>query len=552
MHSSIVRPLVDLSAHYDVVVVGSGYGGGVAASRFARAGKRVAVLERGKEFVTGAFPSRLPELRRELSVTGGRFRMGDGRGLYDVRLGDDIHVLAGCGVGGGSLVNAGVALRPDDRVFADAAWPGQIRQDGLLNEGFARARAWLRPAADPAATRQTKFAALDHASRALGTPPTPAEVVISFDETTNVAGITQPACTRCGDCCGGCNVGAKNTVALTYLPDAVAHGAEIYASMRVSHVSRDEGQWQVHIDHDPRVSRDPDAPEIVTADRVVIAAGALGSTEILLRSKERGLPLSDCVGDGFSANGDIIAFGYGADRPVNAIGIGHPPRDGIAPVGAAVSGQIVVRDGARLSHEMYVQEGVLPSALAPLLPVFFVPGGKLLGAAQTLLQGVYNGPLSRLHTFFVVSHDSGTGSMRLVDDRLRIDWPGASDEPVNARVDAALKALVEENGGEYIKSPLAATSVGSKPATAHPLGGCRMGHDRTTGVVDHAGRVFDGASGASDTGTHPGLHVLDGSIIPRSLGCNPLLTITALAERAMVHLAADAGIRFDAEARHAA
>ena len=99
----LARPLDRLKPHYDVVVVGSGYGGGVAASRLARAGKRVAVLERGREFVTGEFPSRFPDLRGEMQLTGKRMRLGSATGLYDVRLGEDMHVLIGCGLGGGSL-----------------------------------------------------------------------------------------------------------------------------------------------------------------------------------------------------------------------------------------------------------------------------------------------------------------------------------------------------------------------------------------------------------------------------------------------------------------
>lgn len=543
----LASPVDQMAAHYDVVIVGSGYGGGVAASRLARAGKRVAVIERGKEFLTGEFPSRLPELRRELQVTGGKMRIGGERGLFDMRIGDDIHVLVGCGVGGGSLINAGVALRPDPRVFEDEAWPGQIRQDGLLDEGYRRAHAWLRPAEDDATTARQKFKALDRASSAIGTAPKPAEVVISFDDTVNAAGIDQSACTRCGDCCAGCNVGAKNTVALTYLPDAIAHGAEVYAELTVSHVSRNDTKWTINFQTDPKTRTSDHSPETVTADQIILAAGALGSTEILLRSRAAGLSLSDKVGEGFSANGDIIAFGYGATDPVNAIGTGHPPRDDVETVGASVSGQIRVQDSEKLSHEMYIQEGVLPSALAPLLPIFFVPGGRLLGAAQSLLKGVYKGPLNHLHTFFVVSHDSGSGRMVIEDDRLKVKWPGAEDEPVNERVDGALKSLVEENGGDYIKSPLAATSVGSKPATAHPLGGCAMASDRTTGVVNHKGQVFTGAPDTHDTDVHDGLYVMDGSVMPRSLGCNPLLTITALAERTMMHMATDQGLSFDAE-----
>src|SRR5215467_1546348 len=174
----LARSLDRLKPRYDVVVVGSGYGGGVAASRLARAGKRIAVLERGREFLTGEFPSRFPDLRGELQLTGKRLRMGSPTGLYDVRFGEDMHVLIGCGLGGGSLINAGVALRPDPRVLRDKVWPDQIAQDGLLDEGFARATRWVRPARDPKAASHSKFQLLERACAALGRAPVEAPVVI--------------------------------------------------------------------------------------------------------------------------------------------------------------------------------------------------------------------------------------------------------------------------------------------------------------------------------------------------------------------------------------
>src|SRR5690606_4465188 len=164
---------------------------------------------------------------------------GSETALYDVRVGEDIHVVVGRGLGGGSLVNAGVALRPDPRVFADAAWPGQIAQDGRLAEGYRRAERWLRPTPDPHARGRTKFKAMETVSTCVGQTPYAPPVVIGFEETVNPADVAQPACTACGDCCGGCNVGAKNTVALTYLPDAVRHGARIFTELRVRHVTRD-------------------------------------------------------------------------------------------------------------------------------------------------------------------------------------------------------------------------------------------------------------------------------------------------------------------------
>jgi cholesterol oxidase len=539
----LARSLDHARARYDVIIVGSGYGGGVSAMRLARAGTRVAVIERGREVATGEFPSRFPDMRHEMRVTGGRMAMGSETGLYDVRIGEDMHVLVGRGLGGGSLVNAGVALRPDARVFADPVWPGQIRQDGLLDAGYARARRWLRPARDPQAATLTKYRALEAASAALGTPPVAPEIVVGFTDTVNPAGIAQPACTRCGDCCAGCNVGAKNTVALTYLPEAVRHGAEIFTHGRVLHAEpAPEGGWRVCIERVDTPGPGYDKQLTLAADMVILAAGTLGSTEILLRSREKGLALSDRLGSRFSANGDIIAFGYGAKVPVNAVGVGHPAKIEGMNVGASVSGQIEIVDGDDLAQSVTIQEGVLPSALAPILPVMFVPNGRLLGALQSLVSGVYKGPFASLQTFFAVSHDSAAGRFHLDGDRLVLSWPGAKDEAVYRRLDAALAALVGRVGGSYVKNPLAGSVMGNQPATAHPLGGCVMGADRTSGVVDHAGRVFDGTAGKDASAVHAGLHVIDGAIIPRSLGVNPLLTITALAERAMLHIAREHGL----------
>lgn len=535
-------PPTALKPRYDVIVIGSGYGGGVAASRLARAGKRVAVLERGREIPTGAFPSRFPDLRAQMQVSGARVRIGPATGLYDVRFGEHMHVLVGCGVGGGSLINAGVALRPDPRVFADPVWPRAIADDPRLDEGYARARAWLRPATDPNARDHSKLKVFHQASEALGVPPAPAEIVVSFTETKSAGGVAQPACTRCGDCVGGCNVGAKNTVALTYLPDAVRHGAEIFAPVRVRSVAKTaDGGWSVTLD--PDHVKGETLPRALEADMIILAAGTLGSTEILLRSRAEGLTVSDRVGSRFSANGDIIAFGYGAKGPVNAIGVGHPAKTDFV-TGASVSGQIQINDPDDLSHSLTIQEGAMPSALAPVLPVLFIPNGRLLGAVQSLISGVYKGPFAGLQTFFAVSHDSASGRLELSNDRLEINWPGAQNEPVYARLDKALEALVTRAGGKYVKNPLSGTMMGHQPATAHPLGGCGFGEDASSGAINHKGQVFDPSAGPD--AVHKGLYVIDGSVMPRSLGCNPLLTITALAERALMHMGDDLGFTADA------
>jgi cholesterol oxidase len=529
-------PIDRIGTSYDVVVVGSGYGGGVAASRLSRAGLAVCLVERGREIPTGAFPARFPDITREVQLTGRRMRSGRADGLFDVRLGEDMHVLVGCGLGGTSLINAGVALRPSPAVFADPAWPSAVRADPRLDAGFRAADAWLRPVRAPRGDAVTKFAALRSVEAACGHQAKLAPVAVSFEPVVNPAGVEQAACTLCGDCCAGCNAGAKNSVALTYLPDAHRHGAAIFTGGTVRSIARsDDGLWRVEV---VPTGGAQDAVRTVAARMVVLSAGTLGSTEILLRSRERGLSLSDRLGHGFSGNGDIIAFGYGARMPVRAVGVGHPAKIEGMEIGAAVTGQIEIDGGNDLTRSLIVQEGVIPSALAPALPLAFVPNGRLLGALSSLVKGVYAGPFAHLQTFFAVGHDAGNGRLTLDGDRIALSWPDVAKEPVFARLDGMLTKLVEAAGGSYVRNPLSGTVMGTQPATAHPLGGCGMGDDRTRGVVDHAGRVFD-ASPADPAAVHDGLYVIDSSIIPRSLGCNPLLTITALAERAVAILLAE-------------
>lgn len=536
---TLSKPLNVIKPHYDVVVIGSGYGGGVAAARLAKYGRRVCVFERGKEFPTGEFPDKFQAIRREVQITGTSKKFGPRNGLFDVRIGDDIDVFIGCGLGGGSLINAGVALRPDARVFKDHCWPDEISSDGLLDAGFENACHMLRPSTNPQATQLTKFKAFEQASKSLGIPPSEAEVTVTFDECLNPANVHQPACTQCGDCLTGCNVGAKTSIALTYLPFARQHGAEIFTGANVSHVAPEDGGWRIWYSPTGATPKDKEERLSVTAATVVLAAGTLGSTEILLRSRENGLALSDRLGEGFSANGDIIAFGYGANTKVNAIGVGDPPKAEIEAVGNCVSGQTRLNENGPLEMGMYLQEGVIPSGLSPLLPVAFIPKGAVLGAAQSLIKGIYEGPFSRLHSFFAVGHDSAEGRLSLKKNQVTVTWPDVSEQPVYKHVDKVVRQATDATGATYVQNPLAAPLMKEKPLTAHPLGGCGMGSDRKNGVVNHKCQVFTGNNKAGDDSVHAGLYVCDGAIMPRSMGVNPLLTITALAERAMMIMAQD-------------
>ncbi|MGE4149979.1 MAG: GMC family oxidoreductase N-terminal domain-containing protein [Hyphomicrobiaceae bacterium] len=555
-----------LVPHYDAIVVGSGYGGGVSASRLARMGLRVAVLERGREFLLGEFPDTLLEAQREFHVSdhvrGREFDFGPKAGLFDLRLGRDMHVLVGCGLGGTSLINANVSLPPDPRVWEDPAWPNELLHDGDLAKGFRRAERMLRPVPYPNKVRLDKLSALGTAAKALESQAICPPIAVAFERKANHAGVVQPACTLCGDCCSGCNVGAKSTVQMTYLPDAVNHGAQIFTEVDVRHVRKEPGGWRVFFRRTGNERPGFDVPEqTVSAGIVVLAAGSLGSTEILLRSRDNGLPVSKRLGTQFTGNGDVLAFAYNNDVEINAVGIGTQPKPSWIPPGPCIAGLIDLRDTSRLEDGFVIEEGVLPSGLAPLLPHLFADGAAATGIdtdtgvedaaaeakrrLESRLLGAYHGAMRNTQTFLVMAHDDAGGTMRLVDDGIEVHWPGVSKQRIFETIGTALYKATAATGGTYVRNPLQSPLFGNNLITVHPLGGCPMGQDSSRGVVNHGCEVFDATPGASGDAVHEGLYVCDGAVMPRSLGVNPLLTISAVSERAMIKLAAKLGRELD-------
>ncbi|MEL6289937.1 MAG: GMC family oxidoreductase N-terminal domain-containing protein, partial [Pseudomonadota bacterium] len=219
-HPLRARPLDALAPHYDVVVVGSGYGGGVAASRFARMGLRVAVLEQGRLWHPGDFPTTIGARRRAMRIEGRRITLGDPTGLFRMTAGRGMSVFAATGVGGGSLVNAGVVLRPDFSRLRRLGWPRAVLGDGGLADGLSRAEHMLGVGAVPQPERFAKYHGMVRAAEIAGGEVILPRMTISHRAGLNAAGVQQPACRACGDCWSGCNVGAKNTVGVTYLADA--------------------------------------------------------------------------------------------------------------------------------------------------------------------------------------------------------------------------------------------------------------------------------------------------------------------------------------------
>lgn len=556
------RPVDQIKSDYDVVVVGSGYGGGVAASRFARTGKRVCVLERGREFQPGQYPRTSTEAALQLQVRGAGVPPLNPIGLYDFRLGEDIHVFQGCGLGGTSLVNANVSLQADPRVFDDARWPAEIRAElkTTVAAGYERAEAMLKPARTPEQPALAKLDGLAAAAPGVGGKAVRPPINVNFEACTNHVGVEQAACTNCGDCVTGCNYGAKNTTLMNYLPDAWNHGAEIFTHAEVRRVARsgDGRKWLVY--YRPRdVGREKfDAPELcVTADIVVLAAGSLGSTEILLRSKAAGLACSDRVGESFTGNGDVLAFSYNGDRVMHGVGLGSKSPSAHPPVGPTITGLIDLRGTANVEDGFVIEEGAIPGPVSGIGPATFSAAAKVFGdeTDRSLpaemrrqareLTGIMAGPLAgamdHTLTYLVMSHDDAGGRIVLEGDRAVIKWPGVGSDARFQKVNDQLRAATAHLGATFLHNVVWTEWLGRRLITVHPLGGCGMGHDGASGVVDHAGRVFDSNNG---TGVYEGLHVWDGSIMPCSLGVNPLLTITALAERAAHHVITARGWSF--------
>ena len=289
-------------------------------------------------------------------------------------------------------------------------------------------------------------------------------------------------------------MGAKNTVHLNYLPDAQRHGAELFSQVAVHHLERGPGHWRVYYRLIGMGRELFDAPlQFLTADHVILAAGTLGTTEILLRSRAAGLSLSDELGKHFSGNGDVMAFGYNLDVPVNAIGHGDNPVKEPEPVGPNITGIIDLRGTEYMDEGMVIEEGGVPAAIAGYLPTLFAAVAPLIGedtdegfidgvqeqarVAESLIRGPYHGAIRNTQTLFAMTHDDGGGELKLEGDGLRAVWPGAGRQEGYLRAEQKMRKTVEALGGTFVRNPVSARILDNALLITHPLGGCAMGDD---------------------------------------------------------------------------
>jgi cholesterol oxidase len=520
------------SNSYDVVVVGSGFGGAVLALRMAEAGRRVLVLEQGRRWPKQDFP-------RTVGQTGrGFWQPGGPQGFLEYRAFRHMDVIQGVGVGGGSLHYFNVNVRAPARVLD--RWPKPIdRKTMEPYYDLALAQLGSAPLVPPAgralpprteafvaAARQSGLGQVDMLDIAVYTGP----------PRRNAAGIEQEPCNYCGNCMLGCQVHAKNTLDLNYLALAEQrHGAEIWPLAKADCVRpADERGGGYYVDFQRLDEQLPAGARSgrVHGKRVVIAAGTLGSTELLLRSRDvhHALPkLGPALGRRFSGNGDMLFAGaIDTKRPIDpAVG---PSITAIVDCSTAEHA-ITVEDLGLPDPMLWLAEGALPPSGGRFVEMLRLLGrylGSSLGLMPrrsrisdgigSLLRG---GRTVHFLPFLGMGSDAADGRLHLQDGALDLDWRHAASQSMFDSMESSMRKIAEAAGGTWSRSFLWRWPA-RKLLTAHPLGGCVMGDGPETSVVGHACEVWN----------YPGLYVTDGAALPSALAVNPSLTIAAVAERA--------------------
>ncbi len=520
-----------MESAYDAVVVGSGFGGGITACRLAEQGWRVCILERGRRFGPGDYPDRPEQAPR--MFWHARHNPG---GMFDLRIMHDVAVMTGVGVGGGSLVYANVQLRAPDDVFEDPAWPAAI--DGpSLRPYYDRTEAALEPRTTPAQPALDKVRAFDAMAARAGLPSERLPIAVHFGEDRHhpFSGAFQQGCDNLGRCDIGCPRMSKNTVDITYVARAEQHGAEVFPLHEVQRIdppAGDAGTWRVGF-RDLQYSIEGS----VSAPVLVLAAGTLGSTRLLLKNGKRLPRLSPALGTRFSGNGDALSLAI------------DPKQEDVAGARTDVGPTMTSRIDVTATQQLMVADGGLPTSFGGLLEIVrgirAITGlGRVALVAKNLAAKAGFSdrhvthrnmtltkrmqPIGDTLVFLNIGRDAADGRMRLTPlfRCFDIRWSKDASAELFERMRIMAGRLAEAAGATSFFAPDAGPL--GKFITVHPLGGCPMSDDPRTGVVDDHGKVHG----------YDGLYVLDGSIVPTSLGVNPSKTIAALVERGAEHLAA--------------
>ncbi|OUS27030.1 hypothetical protein A9Q99_17660 [Gammaproteobacteria bacterium 45_16_T64] len=581
--------LLDTALDFDIIIVGSGYGGSIAAAELAGLqhdgqALRIAVLERGNEYLSGMFPSRLADLPKHVRFNTSKSTHIQGKkdALFDFRIAPSVNALISNGLGGGSLINAGVMVEAKPHIF-DHRWPKDLRyslNNDVFSTYYPQARSILGIAdakginsierhSEHCLSPLSKFTALKNLSG--DKPSTDAScfsatpLTIAMEEKTNTAGVALSPCKLCGDCAVGCNHNAKDSLDLNLLVKAHKKGVSIYTGATVLSLSAltQTGQqgWAVSVAHTQSSQQQREgSPTTLTCQKVILAAGTFGSTEILLRSQSPTLAFSSLLGQRFSSNGDMLASLFGQENQVNGTA-----DEEVQPhqrhVGPSITSMIDLRDNPTTPY--LIQEMAVPGPLRRLFEEVATTADNIeqlitMDDKEHLSGHPVNDPfsvdentISHSACYAIMGNDGAQGRLSLAkeytensDGALRVRWPELPTQAVFDQQISTLNNLAKQSavGGRTLANPMwkllpqslnEVLSIPKGPLlTVHPLGGCGMGDNYQQGAVDHRGCVFD-ASSTDTHRIHEGLVVLDGSMIPCALEANPALTISALSLRAI-------------------
>ncbi len=517
------------SVDFDVCVVGSGFGGSVAALRAAEKGYRVVVCESGRRFGSGDLPRNSWDLRRFLWAP----RLGL-RGIQRIDLLSDVLVLSGAGGGGGSLVYANTLYEPLDAFFEDPQWSDITDWRTELAPHYDTARRMLGATRYPGGSPADQVMA--RVARRMGVEhtftTTPVGVHLGErgrrvpDPYMGGEGPDRTGCLECGECMTGCRHGAKNTLDRNYLYLAEKLGAQVRPDTTVVDLREIPGGGWIVTTERPGFRRGRGRRSF-TADQVILAAGALGTQRLLHRLVGEGRlsRLSKCLGHLTRTNSEAIV---GATAPMSVLDEGVDYSRGVAITSSFHP------DGE--THVEPVRYGHGSNSMG-LLSTIAVDGGQGRRIVR-FLRAVVARPRAFLaslsvrrwseRSIILLVMQSRDNSLITYPRRTLRGWRLATrqghGEPNPSWIPQAAEAArltAEEIGGE----PMASWNevVADIPVTAHIIGGCAISTDPDTGVIDPYHRVHG----------YPDLHIVDGAAVPANLGVNPSLTITALAERAL-------------------
>lgn len=509
-----------LDAHYDAVVIGSGFGGSINALRLAEVGKSVVVLERGKRYPPESFPRDVTDIK---TLFWRYPKKKDFQGLYELHMFSDIGVITASGVGGGSLVYANIHIRPDPVVFEDPRWPRSINRDSL-DPYYDKVADTLGIAPVPPEIKMPKRDAYRDAAAKIGHNVFDPDQAVSWTEDPAEPG--RKACKFIAECEFGCPIGAKNTLDFTYLARAERLGAQVQTGIYVTHIAPDEKGYRVHYQ-----TVDGGEAGSITGTRVVLSAGTLGTNKILFQSRDvyRTLPqLSDKLGYGFSGNGDFLGSIQNSTidlEPWNGPDVTsvikyfeEAPRFTMA---AATYNKPSMEVLASLGQGNRSLPRFLHRWLWRKLDVIIYWAMKKGLLSQPLKHpGPNAGDPARMTNLFAIGRDNANGHLRLKGKNLDITWDfHRENKALIDKMEAAMKEVGDIFGGTT--ASLASWPLFERILTVHPLGGCPLSESPQTGVVSTHGEVH----------RYPGLYVADGAVIPSSIGFHPVMTISAVSER---------------------